>query len=99
MRAWEFGGRVATMSRPDPNEGIEQKSQHQLGRRERSVGRFLPGIAGRIEDDTLLVRFQPEGTPLRDEDKKSDEESWIRAGVEAKIDEENFVYLTDLQGL
>jgi len=90
-RGWECRGRVTTMSRPDPNEGITTTARFQIGRNPRSVGRFLPGIAGKIESGALWIRF---GAP----ENGGKDSSWIAAWPHAEIDEQGFVYLSDLDG-
>lgn len=52
-------GRILSLSRPDPNIGDDVRHQSQTGRDPKSVGRLLPGIAGRVEDDRLWLSHSP----------------------------------------
>jgi len=93
-RAWESHGRVVTMSCPDPNDDKTPPDKLQIGGKPQSVGRFLPGIAGKIVEGTLFIRFAS-GRSGNNGEKGG---LWIDAGDEAKIDNNNFVYLVDLEG-
>ncbi len=93
-RGSEFAGRIVAISMIDPNQGFDDPKLHQQGRRPDAVGRLLPGLAARIDDDThISIRFGREpGSP-------DEEGQWQQAGVDASIDEENFLYFTDLAGI
>jgi 1-acyl-sn-glycerol-3-phosphate acyltransferase len=59
VRAWSGHGRILAMSRTHPDLGDLVRHQHQRGRDPRSVGRLLPGLAGRIEGGRLRVKIEP----------------------------------------
>ncbi|MEM6279758.1 MAG: 1-acyl-sn-glycerol-3-phosphate acyltransferase [Verrucomicrobiota bacterium] len=84
-RAWEFHGRVVTMSRTDPDEANVAHHSHQQGRHPKSVGLFLPGIAARVEDGQLWIRFEPVG-------EESTKDLWLEGPREAEIDENGFLF-------
>ena len=46
------------MSRPDPDDPSIAHHQAQVGRLPTSVGRFLPGIAVRLDESGLQMRFE-----------------------------------------
>lgn len=60
-RAWSAQGRVVSMSRPDPNYGDAAIHLAQRGRDPKSVGRLLPGLAAKIEDSRLWLKFPSAG--------------------------------------
>lgn len=93
-QAWESMGRVISMSCPDPNDDLTEIEKLQIGRKPRSVGRFLPGIAGKVVDGTLFIRF----TPQKSEIEEDENDFWFEAGDDANIDEQSLVYRTDLNG-
>lgn len=84
-RAWEAHGRIVTMSRTDPNEANLAHHAHQHGRHAKSVGLFLPGIAPRIRDGQLWLRFDPVGEEMSDG-------NWLEGPREAEIDENGFLF-------
>lgn len=83
VRGWSFKGRVVSMSRTDPNIGDVVHHQSQRGHDPRSIGRLLPGYAGRIDDDTLMLKLSPGGP-------------WLVGAREAEIADDGLVYLSDL---
>lgn len=84
-RAWEAHGRVVTMSRTDPDEANLAHHAHQHGRHAKSVGLFLPGIAPRVRDGQIWVRFEPIGEEMS-------EGEWLPGPREAEIDENGFLF-------
>jgi hypothetical protein len=82
VRAWSFGGRIATLSRPDPNIGDAVRHQSQRGQDPKSIGRLLPGYAARIEDGTLKLKLSPDGP-------------WLTGPSEAEIAGDGLVFLLD----
>lgn len=82
VRGWSFGGRIATLSRPDPNIGDAVRHQSQRGHDPKSIGRLLPGYAGRIEDGTLKLKLSPDGP-------------WLTGPREAEIADDGLVFLRD----
>lgn len=84
-RAWEAHGRVVTMSRTDPDDANLAHHSHQRGRHAKSVGLFLPGVAPRVRDGQLWVRFEPVGEEMSDG-------SWLPGPREAGIDESGFLF-------
>jgi hypothetical protein len=89
-RAWDLDGRVVSMSRTDPN--IEERPRHavQIGRLPKSVGRLLPGIAAKLEDGQMFLRFEPVGDPTRGPESSK---VWVEGPREAEIDAEGFLIL------
>ncbi|MDA9924530.1 1-acyl-sn-glycerol-3-phosphate acyltransferase [Verrucomicrobiales bacterium] len=89
-RAWDLDGRVVSMSRTDPN--IEERPRHavQIGRLPKSVGRLLPGIAAKLEDGQMFLRFEPVGHPTRGPESSK---VWLEGPREAEIDAEGFLIL------
>ena len=59
VRAWSGHGRILAMSRPHPDLGDLVRHQHQRGCDPGSVGRLLPGLAGKVEGGRLLVKVDP----------------------------------------
>ncbi len=102
---WDFHGRIATMSLPpevNQPEGTLKRMNRKLG----SVGRFLPGVAGKQIDGHFHVRFDStlvkNTSDLEEEDnnkgKKKEKqplqiESWLPVSDEAYIDAEGFLFL------
>ena len=84
-RAWESHGCIVTMSRTDPNEANVAHHSHQQGRHPNSVGMFLPGIAPRIRDGQLWIRFDPIGEEMS-------EGSWLEGPREAEIAANGFLF-------
>lgn len=86
-RGWTFQGRIISLSRPDPE--IEDLLLHQLqnGRDPKAVGRFLPGIAGKIVDGRLHVKFSK---------VESGGGEWIPGPREAEINEDGFVVIREI---
>lgn len=82
VRAWSFQGRVAAMSRPDPNIGDAVRHQSQKGHDPKSIGRLLPGYAARIEEGALVVKLSPDGP-------------WLKGPREAEIADDGLIYLRD----
>ncbi|MBP82880.1 MAG: hypothetical protein CMO61_03430 [Verrucomicrobiales bacterium] len=83
-RAWSSHGRVATMSRPDPNDPSTSHHQIQIGRLPGAVGRFLPGIAVRVKGTGIQMRFDP----------VSDDEIqglWLDGPDQAELDKQGFL--------
>ncbi len=66
-RAWSCRGRVAAMSRPDPDLGAAVRHQSQKGRDPESVGRLLPGLVGKVEGRRLWLKAFPEAPFLEEE--------------------------------
>jgi len=87
-RAWSWGGRVVTMSRTDPEGPGVAGHLPQSGRTPRSVGRVLPGIAARLEEGRLLLRFSPA-------DGDDEAEEWASGPDGVEMDDVGFVYLQD----
>jgi len=58
-RAWDYQGRIVTLSRTDPNNGIPSEHGQQIGRKAKSVGRVLPGIGATVDQGDLGLRFSP----------------------------------------
>jgi hypothetical protein len=83
-RAWSSHGRVATMSRPDPNYPSTSHHQIQIGRLLGSVGRFLPGIAVRVKGAGIQMRFDP---VLADEIQGL----WLDGPEQAELDRQGFL--------
>lgn len=85
-RAWDFSGRMVTMSRTDPNP--EEMAHHspQVGRLSKSVGRPLPGIATRLRNGRLEVRFDPIG-------EEAAEGKWLTVPGEAEMDANGLLFL------
>lgn len=52
-------GRILSLSRPDPDIGDAVRHQSQVGADPRSIGRLLPGVAGRVRDDRLWLSHSP----------------------------------------
>lgn len=88
-RAWSHSGRVVTMSRTDPETGNTARHMQQVGRNPKSVGRLLPGIAAKVEDGRLWLKF------ASGEDKNSDRE-WIQGPDDVEIDAQGFVYIKNV---
>jgi acyl-[acyl-carrier-protein]-phospholipid O-acyltransferase/long-chain-fatty-acid--[acyl-carrier-protein] ligase len=86
-RAWSFQGRVIALSRPDTATGNPILHQPQKGRDPKAVGRFLPGIAGKIVDGRLYVKFAK---------SESGGGEWISGPREAEINEDGFVFIRDI---
>lgn len=84
-RAWEAHGRVVTMSRTDPADANLAHHAYQHGRHPKSVGLFLPGIAARVRDGQLWVRFKPVAGEMTDGE-------WLPGSREAEIDENGFLF-------
>lgn len=82
VRGWSFEGRLVSMSRTDPNIGDVIHHQSQRGHDPGSIGRLLPGYAGRIDDGILKLKLSPAGP-------------WLVGPREAKIAEDGLVYLRD----
>ena len=82
VRSWSFGGRIVTMSRPDPNVGDAVRHQAQKGHDSRAVGRLLPGYAARIEDGRLKLKLDPAGP-------------WLAGPGEAEIAADGLVFLRE----
>ena len=82
VRAWSFAGRVVAMSRPDPNVGDAVRHQSQKGHDPRSIGRLLPGYAGRVDDGALKLKLAPEGP-------------WLTAPGGAELADDGLIYLRD----
>lgn len=87
-RCWAFAGRIATMSRTDPDYPGQPRHAHQLGRKAKSVGRFLPGIAAVVDDGRLRVRFEPSGDPARGPESPA---RWVDGPGDAELDAEGFL--------
>lgn len=81
-RAWDYLGRVVTLSRTDPNENLASNHAPQKGRAPKSVGRFLPGIGASLQDGLLSIRFTPE-------------QEWKEAATGAEFDEFGLMYIRD----
>lgn len=88
-RAWSHSGRVVTMSRTNPGGETSARHKKQIGRIPTSVGRVLPGIAAKIDDGRLWLRFASSEA----EDSSGE---WIEGPREAEIDEEGFVYIRNV---
>jgi acyl-[acyl-carrier-protein]-phospholipid O-acyltransferase / long-chain-fatty-acid--[acyl-carrier-protein] ligase len=56
-RAWSHGGRVVSMSRPDPECPDAATRLAQKGRDPESVGRLLPGFAAKIEGGRIWLNY------------------------------------------
>ena len=84
-RMWEAHGRVVTMSRTDPDQANVPLHAPQQGRHPKSVGLFLPGIASRIKDGQLWLRFDPIGDEMI-------EGNWLEGPSEAEMDESGFLF-------
>ncbi|MEM9281049.1 MAG: 1-acyl-sn-glycerol-3-phosphate acyltransferase [Verrucomicrobiota bacterium] len=89
-RAWSSQGRVITMSRTDPNDEVLRHHHPQDGRRPRSVGRFLPGIAAEVRDLRLWMRFDPTG-------RKDSDGNWVEGPPNAEIDSDGFLFLPEAE--
>lgn len=89
-RAWDFDGRVVSMSRTDPD--IDERPRHavQIGRLPKSVGRLLPGIAAKLDDGQIFLRFEPVGDPARGPESAKE---WAPGPREAEIDSVGFLIL------
>ena len=85
-RAWSFAGRIVAMSRPDPNIGDAVRHQAQKGRDPKSVGRLLPGIAGKVGNDRIWLKIRPGGDAGG---------SWIPGPKGAEIAPDGLVFLRD----
>ncbi len=83
-RGWDSHGRVITLSRTDPNDEKLPGHAAQRGRDPGSVGRPLPGIAAKIEEGQLKLRFDP-----------FPEGDWVNGPFGADIDVLGFVTLRD----
>lgn len=81
-RAWSFAGRILAMSRPDPFVQDAVRHQPQRGRDPQSVGRLLPGLAGKVEHDRLHLKIRPEGAGA----------AWIEGPRGATIDPDGLVF-------
>ncbi len=88
-RAWSHSGRVVTMSRTDPFTGDTERHIKQVGRNPKSVGRLLPGIAAKVEEGRLWLKF------ASCEDATADKE-WIPGPDDAEIDADGFVYIRNV---
>ncbi|MDF1755007.1 MAG: 1-acyl-sn-glycerol-3-phosphate acyltransferase [Verrucomicrobiales bacterium] len=86
-KCWSHAGRVVALGRPPENVQLPPHVQPQMTRKHGTAGRFLPGIAAKVEDDELFLRFSP--TPPGQFDE------WISAGKGHYIDEEGFVVLPE----
>ncbi len=87
IRDRSFQGRIISLSRPDTE--IEDLILHQVqnGRDPKAVGRFLPGIAGKIVDGRLHVKFS---------EAESGDGEWIPGPREAEINEDGFVVIREI---
>ena len=86
-RAWSHGGQIVSMSRPDPDYGDVVIHLAQRGRDPKSVGRLLPGFAGKIEDGRLWLNY----FNLPDHSGE-----WIACPKEAEIAPDGLIYLRDV---
>ena len=88
-RAWSHSGRVVTMSRTDPPTGNASLHNKQIGRNPKSVGRLLPGIAAKVEEGRLWLKF----ASYEDD---GGEREWIQGPDDAEIDADGFVYIRNV---
>lgn len=92
-RAWDFNGRVVSMSRTDPDYDKAARHAYQAGRLPRAVGRPLPGIAVKLVDDRIYLRFEAAGDPARGPESAKE---WVEGPGEAEISPEGFLILRNL---
>lgn len=92
-RAWDFDGRVVSMSRTDPAAENSSRHAHQQGRHPKSVGRLLPGIAAKLVDGQIFLRFDPVGDPARGPESAK---NWVAGPREAEIDSNGFLSLRNV---
>lgn len=93
---WCFAGRIVTLSlnsEVEPPEG----SIELMDRKSGSVGRFLPGIAGRRKDDRFYIRFDSTMVSKQDfiKGNKISEanEIWLEVGEGAYLDKQGFFFV------
>ena len=83
-RAWSSNARVVSMSRPDLNFGDSSIHFLQKARDPKSVGRLLPGIAAKIEESRLWLKFPSGG---------ADGGKWIPGPREAVIAPDGLIFI------
>ncbi len=88
-RCWDFKGRIVTMSCLDQGQELSASHKFQRGRVAKARGRLLPGIAAKIENGVLFLRFRPDG------EKNPDATQWIEAAYAAEFDEDSFLYFKE----
>lgn len=97
-RAWSYAGRILAMSLP-PEKNQPPKTIDLMSRKPGSVGRFLPGVAGRVRDGAFSVRFRSavvsRSRASRNAPEPPPEEDWIEVKGGGRIDSEGFIFLGD----
>lgn len=87
-KCWSHRGRIVTMARPEVYPAPDKIPMKE--RKAGTAGRFLPGVAAKLEDGELFLRFQ---TTASGKSANSQPAEWIPAGREKLIDDDGFLVI------